>query len=116
MVASETGQRSAPVGPASTGGLTKLAELTVGQNQRAEGPQPLNSLAAMLLRRRLVDGRVGKRCVASGDLLSLPDEVLEEIAFVLRQEEHLGLLDHDAEILDEVLAFAGQLARRRAQC
>jgi hypothetical protein len=39
----------------------------------------------------------------------LPDEVLEKVAFVLGEEQDLGLLDDGLEVAYELLALAGQL-------
>ena len=58
----------------------------------------------MLLCSLLVDSRLGERCIAAGDLLGLPDEVLEQVALVLGEDEKLGLLNDILEICNELLA------------
>lgn len=63
----------------------------------------------MLLCGVLVYWCVGNGCVATGDLLGLPDEVLEKVALVLGEEEDLGLLDNITEIRDKLLTFCGEL-------
>jgi hypothetical protein len=65
------------------GALTKLPELAIGDNKRAQGSQTLQSLIAVLLRSLLVNGGIGNRGITAIDLLGLPDEVLKEIALVL---------------------------------
>ena len=57
--------------------LTELAELTVGDDERAESPQSLERLVAMLLCSVLVNGSTRQSGIAPSDLLSLPDEVLQ---------------------------------------
>ena len=47
--------------------------------------------------------------LASLDVLSLPDEVLKQVALVLGEKENLGLLDNFAEISDELLAISRKL-------
>jgi hypothetical protein len=39
----------------------------------------------------------------------LPDKVLEKVAFVLGEEQNLGLLDDGLEVANQFLALAGQL-------
>ena len=74
--------------------LTELAELTVGKNKRAEGAETVEGLVAVLLSSVLVDRGVRSAGIGAGDLLSLPNEVLEEVALVLGQEQKLGLLNN----------------------
>jgi len=57
----------------------------------------------MLLRCVLVDGSAGYLCIATADLLCLPDEVLEEIALVLSEEKNLSLLNDILEINNKLL-------------
>jgi hypothetical protein len=65
------------------GTLTKLSELAIGDNKRAQGSQALQSLIAVLLRSLLVNRSIGKSGISAIDLLRLPDEILKEIALVL---------------------------------
>ena len=53
----------------------------------------------------LIDGRTRFCRVTTADLLCLPDEVLEEIALVLREKKDLSLLDNISQITNELLAF-----------
>jgi hypothetical protein len=57
----------------------------------------------------LVDRRVGKRGIAATDLLSLPDEVLEEVALVLCEQENLGLLNDLLQVTDKRLSLRRKL-------
>ena len=59
----------------------------------------------------LVDGSSRQSSVATRDLASLVDEVLEQIALILGQEKELGLLNDLAEVGDQVPALLGQLGR-----
>lgn len=72
-------------------GLTKLAELAIGDDERAESSKTLQCLIAMLLGSLGTDRRTRDGSFTSLDLLCLPDEVLEKVAFVLAQEEVFGL-------------------------
>lgn len=69
----------------------------------------------MLLRGLLVDRRTWGLRVAAGDLLGLPNEVLDEVALVLREKEDLRLLDDDAKILNELVTLRRELLRRLGQ-
>lgn len=63
----------------------------------------------MLLGSLLVDWSVRGGCVATADLLSLPDEILKELALVLGEKKDLGLLDDIRKISDENLALTGEV-------
>ena len=63
----------------------------------------------MLLCSFLVDGHTGLCRVTTADLLCLPDEVLEEIALVLREKKDLSFLDNFSQITNELLAFWREL-------
>lgn len=78
--------------------LTELAELAVGDQQSSESAEAIESLVAMTLGSALVDGRVGRAHRVRVEVLSLPDEVLEEVALVLGQQQVLGLLDNLASV------------------
>ena len=95
--------------------LTKLAELAVGDQQLAEGPQALQSLLAIALSLVLGDGRVGTLNILVVVAGGLPDEVLQQVAIVLGQKQLLGLLDDVPGVLDEVLAFFRELVRGTRQ-
>lgn len=56
---------------------TELPELTVGNYKRAECPQALKSLVAMLLSSVFVDWCSWQLGLTTGDLASLVDEVLQ---------------------------------------
>jgi hypothetical protein len=47
----------------------------------------------VLLSGVLINRRARQALVATGDLFSIPDEVLEKVSLVLGKEEDLGLLD-----------------------
>lgn len=88
--------------------LTELAELAIGNDQGSQSPQTLKGLVTVLLSGVLID-----RCVWGVDrlgveLLCLPDEILQQVAFVLAQEEVLGLCYNIANIGHERLALSRQ--------
>jgi hypothetical protein len=89
--------------------LTKLAELTVGENERAEGAQTIEGLVTMLLSSVFVDRSVRGAGIGAGDLLSLPNEVLKEVALILGQEQKLGLLNDLAQVTNELLTLCREL-------
>jgi hypothetical protein len=95
----------------STGARTKLSELAIGNDQGSKSAQSLEGLVAMLLRGLLVHW--GIRCADSLriELRGLPDEVLEQVALVLGQQQLLGLCDNFAEVFYESLALGGELVR-----
>lgn len=84
--------------------LTKLAELTVSDEKRSQGTQTLQCFIAMLLCSLLIEWSIWCSGIARADILCLPDEVLKQIAFVLGEEEDLGLLNNVAEILGKYLS------------
>ena len=98
------------------GTLTKLSELAIGDNKRAQGSQTLQSLIAVLLRSLLVNGSIGKSGISAIDLLRLPDEVLKEIALVLGQEKVFGLFDDVTEICHKILTFGREFLGRAGEC
>lgn len=79
--------------------------MTVADEQRSESAETLKSLVAVLLGSVLINWSVWSGGVATADLLSLPDEVLEEIALVLGEQQNLGLLNDTAQVSNELLAF-----------
>lgn len=89
--------------------VEKLSELAVGDEQRTECPQTLKSVLAVRLGGILADGSVGGANSLGVELLSLPDELLEEIALVLAQKQVLGLSNDILRVLDEGLAFCGEV-------
>lgn len=93
-------------------GLTKLAELTVGDEKRAEGSETFQSLVAVLLRGLLVDRGPGKSSISAIDLLCLPNEILEKIALVLCEQKMLRLLDNIFKVRNQGSAFSRELAGR----
>jgi hypothetical protein len=92
--------------------LTKLAELTVGNEKRAEGSETFQSLVAVLLRGLLIDRGPRKSSISAIDLLCLPNEILEKIALVLCEQKMLRLLDHIFKVRNQGSAFSRELAGR----
>jgi hypothetical protein len=68
----------------------KFSELAVGDEKRAKSAESVKRLVAVLLGGVLVDGRTGQACAGTGDLLCLPNEVLEQVAVVLGEEQTLA--------------------------
>lgn len=93
----------------------ELAELAVGDEKCSEGAEALKSLVAVLLSSLLVNGGIGLLRIARADLLSLPDEVLNEVALVLGEKQELGLLNDLLEVTGELLALSGELLAGRCQ-
>lgn len=89
--------------------LTELPELAVANDESAECAKTIESLVTVLLCGILVYWCIGNGCVATGDLLGLPDEILKEVALVLGEEKDLGLLDNITKIRDKLLALCGEL-------
>jgi hypothetical protein len=77
---------------------TKLAELAVGDNQSAQSPQAVKGLVAVLLSLLLVDWGVGGRNGLGVKLLGLPNEVLEQVAVVLGQQQVLRMFHNLVDI------------------
>lgn len=88
--------------------LTKLAELAVGDEQRAQGAETLEGLVAVLLGSVLSNGSIGSADSLGVELHALPDKVLDQIALVLGEQELLGLSDDSPYIVDELAALGGQ--------
>lgn len=89
--------------------VEKLSELAVGDEQRTECSQTLKSVLAVRLGGILADGSVGGANSLGVELLSLPDEFLEEVALVLAQKQVLGLSNDILRVLYESLAFCGEV-------
>lgn len=89
--------------------LTKLAELSVGDDKLAESSQTLSSLVSILLSSVSVHWCAWYTSVSAIDVLCLPCKVLEKVALVLGEKEHLGLLDHIAEVVNQLLTLRGKL-------
>lgn len=79
--------------------------MAIGDDESAESPETLKRLLSMLLRGLPIDRCLWGLRIAASDLLSLPDEVLEEIALVLREEKDLRLLDYIAEVSNKLAAL-----------
>ena len=89
--------------------LTEFPKLTIGKHQRAECSQSFESLVAMLLSSTFVDRCSWQLGLTSGNLASLVDEILQQVAFVLCQEKNLGLLDNIAKVSHEMTTFFREL-------
>jgi hypothetical protein len=98
------------------GTLTKLSELAIGDNKRAQRSQTLQSLIAVLLRSLLVNGSIGKSSISTIDLLRLPNEVLKEITLVLGQEKVFSLFNDITEICHKILTFGRKFLGRAGEC
>jgi len=98
------------------GTLTKLSELAIGDNKRAQGSQTLQSLIAVLLRSLLVNRSIRKSGISTINLLWLPDEVLKKITLVLGQEKIFSLFDDVTEICHKVLTFGRKFLGRAGEC
>ncbi len=84
---------------------TELPELTIREYKRAKCPQAIKSLIPVLLSGAFVDWCSWQLGLATGDLASLIDEILQQVALVLGQKKDLGLLDDIAKVSDKVTAF-----------
>ena len=62
----------------------------------------------MLLSRIFVDGCSRQLGLTAGDLASLVDKILQQVALVLGQEKDFGLLDDIAKVSDKATAFLGE--------
>lgn len=91
---------------------TQLAELAIGDEQSTQRPQALKSFVAMSLGSVLADGEIGGVDRLGVKLGRLPNEVLDQIALILRQQEVLGLFDDLSDVRDKLLAIFGQLLGR----
>lgn len=69
----------------------------------------MESLLAVLLGSILADGNVGALNGLGVKLGSLPNEILNEVAVVLGEEQVLGESDDLTGVLDEQLAVGGEL-------
>ena len=96
--------------------LTKLSELPIGHKKRAKGAKTTQSLIAMLLCLVTPDGCGWRGGISTLDLLRLPDEVLEQVALILGQQEMFRLVDHISEIGHETSTFGRELCRRAGEC
>lgn len=93
--------------------LTNFSELSVGDQERSKSLKTLQGLLAILLASLLRDRHIGALDIAGGDLLGLPDEILQKLALVLGEEHQLGLLNDIAQVLDEDFAIFRKVCRWR---
>lgn len=63
----------------------------------------------MLLSGVFVDWCSWQLGLTTGNLASLVDEILQQVALVLSQKEDLGLLDNIAKVSDKMTAFLREL-------
>ena len=85
--------------------------MTVGNQKRAQGSQPIKSLVTMLLRGTFVDGSTGKLGIATSNILRLPYKILEQITLILGQDQNLGLFNHITKVADKLSTFRRELLR-----
>ena len=97
------------------GGLTKLSELAVGDEQLTECSQALQSLVGLLLGTLLVNGNIGLLCGTTADLLGLPDEILKQVALVLCENENLGRLNDVLDVASNLLTLGRKFLRRGSE-
>ena len=64
----------------------KLPELAIGDEERAKSAQTFESVVAVLPCCVLINRGIGAVGAGGADVLSLPDEVLEEVALVLGEK------------------------------
>jgi hypothetical protein len=79
--------------------------LAVGENQSSQSAKTFDSLVAMLLGSVLVNWCAWERGISGSDVLSLPNELLEQISLVLGQEQELGLINDITQISHQLSAF-----------
>lgn len=89
--------------------LTKLTELSVGNDKLAKSSQTLSSLISVLLSSVPVNWSTWNTSVPSINVLGLPCKVLKKVALVLCEKEHLSLLDDIAEVVNQLLTLRGEL-------
>lgn len=91
---------------------TKLSEFSISDQESSQGLQSLDGLLSILLSRVLGHRHTRLLCIFCGDVLSLPEEFLKQLAVVLAQHELLGVVDNITEILDKALSLSGEFFRR----
>lgn len=92
--------------------LTKLSELTIGDDQHAECSKTLQCLISMLFGGILINGSTWEFGISATDLLGLPDEILQNIALVLGQKHIFRLLHNVAEVGNQGLSLGRKLLGR----
>jgi hypothetical protein len=93
----------------------QLPELAVRHKEGTKSTQAIERLIAVLAGCVLVNRRLGSASGAAAEVLGLPDEVLEEVALVLGEEQNLGLLNDVLQVRNQLLALTRQLLRRRVE-
>lgn len=94
---------------------TNLPELPVGDQKGAQCPQTIHGLVTILPSAVLIDGGTRLLCLHRAEMLSLPDEVLKQLAFVLTHDQLSSLVNDIPKVLDQCLTFLGQLPGRRRE-
>lgn len=95
--------------------LTNLSELPVGNKESTQGLQALNSVAAILFGGLLVDGSIRSLRFHGAQTLSLPDELLKQVAIILGEDQFAGLVDDFAKIPDQLLTFFREVLGGRGE-
>jgi hypothetical protein len=85
--------------------LTKLPELAVGNQKSSQSAEALESLLAMALGGVLINGCVWRPHCIRVEVLGLPDEVLQEVALILGQQQVLCLLNYLTSVGNECLTL-----------
>lgn len=80
---------------------TKFAKLSVGENEGAKSPQSFECLISVLLGGGLVDWCIWKLSVTNRDLLRLPDEILNQVVLIFREDQVFCLVNHVPKICNQ---------------
>jgi hypothetical protein len=76
--------------------------LSIGDNEGSESAQTLKRLITVSLRGFLIDGSIGRGHRLGVELLCLPNEILQEVAIVLGQQEVFGLCHYVPDIIHKL--------------
>lgn len=87
------------------GKLTDLSEFSVGNEKRTQGLQTLHGVVTVLLGTVFVNRCIGPLRFNIAQTLSLPDELLEQVAIVLAEDQLASLVNDLTEVPNQLLTF-----------
>ena len=92
--------------------LTKLPKLPIGNEKGAESAKTIQCFASMLLCGSTADRHTWESSISALNMLYLPDEILEQVAFVFSQEKMFCIIDNLSQVIYNLSTLSREPCRR----